>query len=118
MKLIPGLRAFASARFRLLVAVLLGAAAIVRLAALILESYSNMDDFRRLIMVPARLAWRSISPYHRIGVALPRQDLGAVGTFGTPPFMLLLLPWPRLADDPTQAFWIVIEIVAIAVTLL
>ncbi|HXA43837.1 MAG TPA: hypothetical protein VNV65_13095, partial [Candidatus Solibacter sp.] len=111
------LRVFASARYRLAVATVLGAAALLRLAVLVSESYSNMDDFRRFIVVPARLAWRGVSPYHRIGVALPREDLGNIGTFLTPPLLVLLLPWTRLADDPGRALWISVEIVAIAVTL-
>ena len=114
---IPILRTFAHAHFRLVLSIVFAVAAAARLFALILESFANMDDYRRFFVGPARLAWRGITPYHPIGVALPRQDLGNVGTFLTPPFLVLLGPWTWFADDPGRALWIAAEIIAVVVTM-
>jgi hypothetical protein len=110
------LRTFARPRFRLGVAIVVGLAGAVRLGFLIGESFSSMDDFRRNFVPPARDAWHGTTPYHPLGVAPQGVDLGHLGTFLTPPFMVLLGPFTLLADDPSRAAWIAAEILAVAIT--
>jgi hypothetical protein len=110
------MRTFAHARFRLAVAGIFAVAAAARAVALVTESFANMDDYRRYFLVASRHAWQGISPYQPIGVAQPGQDLGNVGAFMTPPFLMLFGPMTWLADDPGRAVWIAAEVLAVVIS--
>jgi hypothetical protein len=113
----PLLRTLTNRRFRLMLACFVAAVASLRVIALVRESFANMDDYRRFFVVASRMAWQGVSPYRPIGVALPRQDLGNVGSFMTPPFLMLFRPWTLLGDDAGRAVWITLELLAVVGTL-